>query len=49
MPVDLVMPMCNMFEYCSNYSDTTGSLWFYSKHAATNCDSNIEDYNAFSV
>ena len=25
------MPMHNLMEYCSNYSETTESLWFYSK------------------
>ena len=29
--LDLVMPMYNLIEYSSNYSETTGSLWFYSK------------------
>ena len=28
--LDLVMPMCNLIEYISNYSETTGSLWFHS-------------------
>ena len=32
---DLVMPMYNLIEYSSNYSDTTGSLWFYSKDETT--------------
>ena len=30
--LDLVMPMMpmyNLIEYSSNYSETTGSLWFY--------------------
>ena len=27
--LDLVMPMYNLLEYSSNYSETTGSLWFY--------------------
>ena len=26
----------NLFEFSLNYSDTTGSLWFYSKHEETN-------------
>ena len=30
----LVMPMYNLFQFSSNYSDTTGSLWFYSKDEA---------------
>ena len=28
--------MYNPLEYSSKYSDTTGSLWFYSKDEATN-------------
>ena len=31
----LVMPMYNLIKY-SNYSETTGILWFYSKYEATN-------------
>ena len=27
----LVIPMYNLIEHSSNYSKTTGSLWFYSK------------------
>ena len=27
--------MYNSIEYSSNYSETTGSLWFYSKDEAT--------------
>ena len=30
------MPMHNLIEYSSNYSETTGSLWFYSKDEANN-------------
>ena len=41
---DLVMPMYNLIEYCSNYSETTGSLWFYSKDEATDFN-NIENTN----
>ena len=29
------MMMYNLIEYSSNYSETTGSLWFYSKDEAT--------------
>ena len=29
--LDLVMTMNNQIEYSSNYSETTGSSWFYSK------------------
>ena len=35
------MPMYNSIEYSSNYSETTGSLSFYSKDAATNFDVDI--------
>ena len=30
------MPMYNLIEYSSNYSEIAGSLWFYSKDKATN-------------
>ena len=39
--LDLVMPMYNLIEYSSNYSETTGSLWFYSKDEATNFNADI--------
>ena len=29
--LDLLMPMQNLIQYSSNYSDTAGSLWFYYK------------------
>ena len=32
----LVKQMYNLIEYNSNYSETTGSLWFYLKDEATN-------------
>ena len=44
---DLVMPRCNLIEYCSNYSKTTWSLWFYSKEEATNFNANIENTDDF--
>ena len=34
--LDLVMPINNLIEYSSNYSETTGSLWFCFKDEATN-------------
>ena len=37
--LDLVMPMYNHIECISNYSETTGSLWFYFKNE-------IIDFNA---
>ena len=30
------MPMYSLIEYSSEYSETTGTLWFYSKDGATN-------------
>ena len=45
--VNLVMLMYNLFKYSSNYSDTTGSLWFYSKDEATNFNANIADNDNF--
>ena len=41
----LVIPMYNLLEYNSNYSDTTGSLWFYSKDEVASFNANIEDGN----
>ena len=34
--LDLVIPMYNLLDYISNYSETTGSLWLYPKVDATN-------------
>ena len=42
---DLAMPMYNLIEYSSNYSETTGSLWFYSKDEATHFNSDIANTN----
>ena len=41
--LDLVMPMCNLLEYSSNHSETTGSLWFYSN----DFNADIVNYNNF--
>ena len=40
--------MYNLLEYSSNYSDTTASLWFYSKDEVTNFNANIEENNSFA-
>ena len=45
--LDLVMPMYKLTEYSSNYSETTGSLWFYSKDEDTNFNADIADDNNF--
>ena len=39
--IDFVMPLYNLLEYSSNYSNTTGSLWFYSKDEVINFDADI--------
>ena len=33
--------MYNLINYSSNYSETRGSLWFYSKDEATNFNNNV--------
>ena len=43
--LQLVMSMHNLIEYSSNYSETTGSLWFYSKDEAANSNNNIAIIN----
>ena len=45
--LDLVMPMYNLIEYSSNYSETTGSLWFYSKDEATGFNADTANDNSF--
>ena len=39
------MPMCNLIEYSSNWSEATGSLWFYTKDEGTNSNSDIANNN----
>ena len=39
--------MYNLIEYSSNYSETTESLWFYSKDEATNFNADIANNNNF--
>ena len=41
--LDLVMSMYNFIEYSSNFSDTTSSLWFYSKDETTDSDADIRN------
>ena len=41
------MPMYNLLKYSSNYSDTTGILWFYSHDKATDFNADTENTNAF--
>ena len=39
--------MYNLIEYSSNYSKSTGSLWFYSKDEATDFNVNITNTDDF--
>ena len=40
------MPMYNLIEYGSSYSETSGSLWLCSKDVGTNFNNNIANtYN----
>ena len=39
--IDLVKPMDSLIKYSSSCSETTGSLWFYSKDETTNSDADI--------
>ena len=39
--------MYNHIEHSSNYSETTGKLWFYSKDEATNLNADIGNDNNF--
>ena len=45
--LDLVMTMCNLIEYSSNYLETTGRLWLYSKDEATNFSAEIANDRIF--
>ena len=45
--LDLVMPMYNLIEYRSNYSEKTESLQFYSKDEATDFNADIANDNNF--
>ena len=41
------MPMYNLIEYSLNYSETRGSLWFYSEDEAANFNADIINTNNF--
>ena len=41
------MLIYNILEYSSNYSDRTGSSWFYSKDKANNSNTNTANTNDF--
>ena len=41
------MPMSNLIEYSSNYSETTGNLWFSLKDEATDFNAGAVNSNYF--
>ena len=41
------MPIYNLIEYSSNYSKTTGSLWFYCEHEGTDFTADIANNENF--
>ena len=45
--LNLAMPVYNVLEHSPNYSETTGSLWFYSKDEATNFNADISGTDNF--
>ena len=45
--LDLVMLMYNLIEYSSNHSETTVSLWFYSKDELTDFNTDVVNDNNF--
>ena len=45
--LDLIIPVNHLIKYKSSYSDTTGSLRFYSEDEVTNFDADIVNSNAF--
>ena len=46
--LDLIIPMYNLIEYRSSYSDVTVNLWFHSKNEGTDFDANIADTPGFT-
>ena len=40
------MPIYDLIEYSSNYSDKTSVSWLYSKNEATNFNNNVANTNA---
>ena len=45
--LDLVMPINNLLEYSSNYSDMTGSLWIYSIDEGKKFDTEVVSTDSF--
>ena len=47
LDLDLVMPISNTIDYSFDYSETTGSLWLYSKYEATDFNADIANDISF--
>ena len=47
--LDTVMPVCNLIEYSSGYSKTTGTLCFYLKDEATDFNGDVVNDNNFKT
>ena len=45
--LNLVITMYSLIEYSSNYSETTWSVWFYSKDEATKFNADTANDNNF--
>ena len=45
--LELAMPMHNLIEHSSSYSEAAGTLWCYSKAVATDFDNNIANTDDF--
>ena len=45
--LNLVITMYSLIEYSSNYSETTWSVWIYSKDEATKFNADIANDNTF--
>ena len=45
--LDLILPMYNLIEYSSNYSETAVSLWLHSKDETTDFNADIANNNNF--
>ena len=47
LDLDLVMSISNTIDYSLDYSETTGSLWLYSKYEATDFNADIANDISF--
>ena len=47
MMLRIQIQSCHLIEYSSNYSETTGSLWFYSEEDTIDFNADIANNNSF--